>query len=60
MNNTLFKLWEEAETSVDYIVALWITLLFTASAVGLLGILFLLVTQPERFSNLSFGIFDHI
>ena len=60
MNNTLFKIWEEAETSVDYIIALWISFLFVTATTGFLAILFLLTTQPERFSNLTFGIFDYL
>ena len=60
MNNTLFKIWREAETSIDYVIALWITLLFCTATVGLLSILFLLATQPERFSNISFGLIDFI
>lgn len=60
MNNTLFELWEEAETSVDYIIALWITLLFCTAAVGLTAILFKLITNPKSFSNITYGIFDYI
>ena len=60
MNNTLFKIWQEAETSVDYVIALWITLLAITAAVSFAGIIFLLLTQPERFSTASFGIFDYI
>jgi len=60
MNNTLFKIWQEAETSVDFVVALWITLLFVTASVGFAGIVFLLLTQPERFSQASFGIFDYL
>jgi len=60
MNNTLLQIWKEAETSVDYTIALWITLLFLTAATGFLTILFLLTTQPERFSNITFGIFDYL
>jgi len=56
----LLKIWQEAESSVDYIVALWVSLLFITAAVGFAGIIFLLLTQPERFSTASFGIFDYI
>lgn len=44
--NELFKIWKEAKTSTDYIIALWITTLAIAVGVGSVAILYTLITNP--------------
>lgn len=60
MNNALFNIWKEASHPVDFIIALWITILFCLGAVSFLSIIYLLITQPQAFVNMSYGIFDYI
>lgn len=49
MKNELFKIWKEAKTTTDYIVALWMTTLVLAIGVGSISILFRLITDLSTF-----------
>jgi hypothetical protein len=60
MIQQLAKLWKEAETSVDYIVVLWIYLLAALVAVTWIPLVIELFINPERFSNISFGLIDYL
>jgi hypothetical protein len=60
MINQLAKLWKEAETSVDYIVVLWIYLLLALVAVTWLPLVIEIITNPSRISNISFGLIDYV
>ena len=60
MNNELFKLWKEAESPVEYMIAAYIWFLFGLATTGWLSIVYLLLTEPNRFNNITFGIFDYI
>ena len=53
-------MWKEAQTPVDYMVAAYIWFLFGLATTGWLSMVFLLLTEPNRFKYLSFGIFDYI
>lgn len=60
MIQQLAKLWKEAETSVDYIIVLWIYLLAALVAVTWIPLVIELFINPERFSNISFGLIDYL
>jgi len=60
MINRLVKLWSNAETSVEYIVALWIYFLFTLVAVTWLPLVIEIIINLKRFSNISFGLIDYL
>lgn len=51
MKNELFKIWKEAKTTTDYIVALWMTTLVLAIGVGSIAIVYSLVTAPHTFTR---------
>lgn len=60
MNNSLFQIWKDANQPVDYAVAAWVTLLFGIASVGFGKVIFELITNPEQFKSITFGIFDYI
>ena len=60
MKGQLIELWEEAKTPMDYVIALWIYGLVGISAIGILKVLFEIVTNPGQFNNITFGIFDYV
>ena len=60
MIQQLAKLWKEAETSVDYIIVLWIYLLAALVTATWIPLVIELFMNPERFSNISFGLIDYL
>lgn len=60
MNNELLKLWKEAESPVEYMIAAYIWFLFGLATTGWLSLVYLLLTEPSRFNNITFGIFDYV
>jgi len=60
MKGQLIELWEEAKTPMDYVIAIWVYGLVGLSAIGILKVLFEIVTNPGQFNNITFGIFDYV
>ena len=60
MIQQLKQLWTEADSSVDYIVALWIYLLIALGVITWIPLVIELFLNPQRFSNISFGLIDFI
>ena len=60
MKGQLKELWEEANTPLDYVIALWIYGLVGLSAIGIAKVLFEIVANPSQFNNITFGIFDYV
>mgnify|MGYP000864755005 CR=1 FL=1 len=60
MKGQLIELWEEAKTPMDYVIAIWVYGLVGISAIGILKMLFEIVTNPGQFNNITFGIFDYV
>jgi len=60
MIQQLAKLWKEADTPVDYIVVLWIYLLLALVVSTWIPLVIELFLNPERFSNITFGLIDFI
>lgn len=55
------ELWQTAIDSkkpLDFIIALWITVLVSMFWVGWTFIVFQFITNPSQFENATFGIFD--
>lgn len=55
------ELWQTAIGSkkpLDFIIALWITVLISMFWVGWTFIVFQFITNPAQFENATFGIFD--
>jgi len=57
-NNPIAQIWKEADTLLDYTLALWVTALSMMAFSGILVMIFELVTNPSQFDNATFGIFD--
>ena len=49
MMNELLKIWREAKSATDYIVALWITVLAATFGIGMIAILYRLISDPATF-----------
>ena len=52
------EFWKEAETLLDYVINVWVTVLGALAITGFGKVLFELITNPSQFSNATFGIFD--
>lgn len=60
LNNSIAAIWKEADTPVEYLIALWITLLAGTAVIGFAGLFYGIVTGQTDFSNATFGIFDYV
>lgn len=60
LNNPIAVIWKEANTLLDYVVALWVSALTALALTGIGKMLFELITNPSQFNNTSYGIFDYI
>ena len=60
LNNPITLIWKEANTPLEYIVALWVSALTALALTGISKMLFELITNPSQFNDTSFGIFDYI
>ena len=52
------EFWKEAETLLDYVINVWVTILGALAITGFGKVIFELITNPSQFSNATFGIFD--
>lgn len=55
------ELWQTAIDSkkpLDFIIALWISVLLLMSFTGISFMIFQIITNPSQFENATFGIFD--
>ena len=52
------EFWKEAETLLDYVINVWVTVLGALAITGFGKVIFELITNPSQFSNATFGIFD--
>lgn len=48
----------ECETPLDYIVAIWVNLLGAIAITGLGKVFYELITNPQQFNDVTWGIFD--
>ena len=60
MNNSLLQIWKEAKSPAEYAFAAWISLLFGIALIGFGKVLFELITNPEQFRYITFGLIDYI
>ena len=58
MLHSYIEFWKEAETPLDYVINIWVTVLGLLALTGFGKVLFELITNPSQFSNATFGIFD--
>jgi hypothetical protein len=52
------EFWKEAETLLDYVINVWVTVLGALAITGFGKVIFELITNPSQFNNATFGIFD--
>ena len=52
------EFWKEAETLLDYVINVWVTVLGALAITGLGKAIFEIITNPSQFNNATFGIFD--
>jgi hypothetical protein len=52
------EFWKEAETLLDYVINVWVTILGALAITGFGKVIFELITNPSQFNNATFGIFD--
>ena len=58
MLKSLQELWDNAKTPTEYIIVMWIYLLFGLFAISWTSLVFAMVTGQVDLSNATFGIFD--
>ena len=60
MFGMLFDLFKQAKSPVEYIMAFYIWLLFAVALVGFIALFYLMITEPQVFFDINFGIIDRI
>ena len=60
MFGMLLDLFKQAKSPVEYIMAFYIWLLFAVALVGFISLFYLMVTEPQVFFDINFGIIDRI
>lgn len=56
--NPIAMIWKDANSLLDYTIALWLTALMILAFSGILVMIFELITNPTQFDNATFGVFD--
>jgi hypothetical protein len=56
--HSYIEFWKEAETPLDYVINVWVTVLGFLAFTGIGKMLFEIITNPSQFSNATYGIFD--
>ena len=60
MFGMLLDLFKQAKSPVEYIMAFYIWLLFAVALVGFISLFYLMITEPQVFFDINFGIIDRI
>ena len=60
MNGVLKEMWKDANTPLDYIIVFWIYGLLGLFGIGMIGLLYGMITGQADVSNATFGIFDYV
>jgi hypothetical protein len=58
MENSLLQLWKDANSPLEYLIALWISSLATLTLVGFVGLFYGIFTGQVDLSSTTWGIFD--
>jgi hypothetical protein len=58
MSGALKELWKEANSPLDFIVVIWIYGLMGLFGIGMISLLYGIITGQADISNMTFGIFD--
>ena len=60
LNNDIVNLWKEAGSSLEYLVALWVTGLTVLAFGGLSVIIVKTIMNPTMWDGVQFGLIDYI
>ena len=60
LNNPITELWKDANSPIEYVVALWVTGLATLAVTSWIYLVSNFILNPSMFNNVSFGVFDYI
>ena len=60
LNNSIVNLWKEAGSSLEYLVALWVTGLAVLAFGGLSVIIVKTIMNPTMWDGVQFGLIDYI
>ena len=60
LNNDVIQLWKEANTFLEYIVALWFTIMVIIAASGISYLIVKWIMNPTMWDNVQFGIYDYL
>jgi len=58
MKGMLIELWNDAKSPIDFVVVMWIYGLVGLASIGMLSLLYGMITGQADVSNATFGIFD--
>lgn len=58
MRNVFIELWQDAETPLDYVVLFWVAGLAATAIVGVVGLVYGILSGQADVNNATFGIFD--
>ena len=58
MENSLLQLWKDANSPIEYLIALWISSLAILTLVGFVGLFYGIFTGQVDLSSTTWGIFD--
>ena len=60
LNNPIMNIWKEANSPLEYLIALWISGLAALAIGGWLTIVIKFIMDPSMFNGVSFGLIDYI
>ena len=60
LNNNITEMWKEASSPVEYLVALWITSLFSLATVSWFYLVIRFIMNPGVAKNITWGLIDYI
>lgn len=59
LNNDVVQLWKEASTPLEYLVALWFTIMVAIAAGGFSYLIVKWIINPSMWNGVQFGIYDY-
>jgi hypothetical protein len=60
LNNDVIQLWKEANTFLEYVIALWFTVMVAIAAGGFSYLIVKWIMNPTMWNGVQFGIYDYL
>jgi hypothetical protein len=60
LNNDVVQLWKEANTFLEYVIALWFTIMVAIAAGGFSYLIVKWIMNPNMWDGVQFGIYDYL